>query len=282
MDRLEKSSTPMSYHPEPLPDDLAEAIARVRLGRLGSLILYFSTIGSTNDVAATLAAGGEHEGAIVLADAQSAGRGRRGHTWFSPPGAGLYVSVVMAPARAREEPERATTLLTLTAGVALAEAVEQATGLRPSIKWPNDLLVGRRKLAGILAEGVSAPSSVGVQSVVLGYGLNVGAASFPPDLGDRVTSLESELGRGIDRAAVCAATLAALAERYDDLLDARFDAILDAWRARAPGSVGARVSWDAPHGRQSGTTAGIDDRGALLVRTGSQIERIVSGEVRWE
>ena len=83
---------------------------------------------------------------------QTAGRGRRGHTWFSPPGSGLYVSVVLMPARARVDPMRATTLLTLAAGVALAEAVEAATGLRVDIKWPNDLLVGRRKLAGILAE----------------------------------------------------------------------------------------------------------------------------------
>src|SRR5713226_6676688 len=134
----------MSIQPETLPGDLSDALARVRLGRLGAPLLFFSTIGSTNDVASALATGGDREGAVVIADAQTAGRGRRGRTWFSPPGAGLYVSVVLAPARASHASERATALLTLAAGVALAEAIERATGLAPAIKWPNDLLIGRR------------------------------------------------------------------------------------------------------------------------------------------
>jgi BirA family biotin operon repressor/biotin-[acetyl-CoA-carboxylase] ligase len=271
----------MSIQPETLPTDLADALARVHRGRLGAPLLFFSTIGSTNDVASALAAGGEGEGAVVIADAQTAGRGRRGRTWFSPPGAGLYVSVVLTPARASNTPERATALLTLAAGVALAEAIERATGLAPAIKWPNDLLIGRRKLAGILAEGVAAPSRSGLHAVVLGYGINVSPAAYPADLSDRATSLESELGRAIDRAALCAETLAALAVRYDDLLAARFDAILDAWRARAPGSRGGRVSWETPSGTQSGTTAGIDDTGALLVRVGDRTERLVAGEIQW-
>src|SRR5437667_7631176 len=137
----------MLNQPEPLPRDLADALSGAKLGRLGAPILFFSTIGSTNDMASALAAGGEREGAIVIAEAQSAGRGRRGRTWFSPPGAGLYVSVVLAPGRARHAAHRATALLTLAAGVALAEAVERATGLSPEIKWPNDLPIGRRKLA---------------------------------------------------------------------------------------------------------------------------------------
>lgn len=267
-----------------LPHDFAEALAHAgsRLDPLGRPLLFFHAIGSTNDVAASLASSGNAEGAVVIADTQTAGRGRRGHSWFSPAGAGLYVSVVLAPGRARVAPERATALLTLAAGVALAEAVERSTGLHADIKWPNDLLVGRRKLAGILAEGVTTGSlPPGVSSVILGYGVNVGAASYPLDLADRVTALEPELGRRVDRAALCAESLAAVAARYRDLLEARFDAILDAWRARAPGSRGTRVSWDTAAGRQSGVTAGIDDMGALLVRTGSAIERIVAGEVRW-
>lgn len=263
-----------------LPPDLTAALAS-SFGRLGTSWHYFETIGSTNDVAAVLAAEGR-DGAVVIADAQSAGRGRRGHTWCSPPGAGLYVSVVMSPRQASREPDRAVALLTMTAGLALAEAVEAATGLAPGIKWPNDLLVGRRKLAGILAEGVSQPATGAVHAVVLGYGLNVSPAAYPPELVDRVTSLESELGRPFDRAEICAATLRSLARRYDDLLDARYDAILDAWRARAPASRGARVTFDAKEGAASGVTAGVDHLGALLVRRGDVIERVVSGEVRWE
>jgi BirA family biotin operon repressor/biotin-[acetyl-CoA-carboxylase] ligase len=260
---------------EPLPREFADAIAlvRSRLGRLGTRLEFFPAIGSTNDVASQRAPAGEYEGAVFVADAQTSGRGRRGRTWFSPPGAGLYVSTILAPARSRDG-GRATLLTTLAAGVALVEGVREATGVIAALKWPNDLFVGRRKLAGILAESAG-------DAVVLGYGINVSPASYPHELADRATSLESELGRGIDRAQVFAETLAALASRYEDLLAGRFDAILDAWRALAPGGQGARVSWATPSGVKDGVTAGIDDRGALLVRVGDRIERIVAGEVTW-
>jgi len=269
---------------ESLPVELADAIdrGRPRLGRLASQTLFFPTIGSTNDVAAARSAslsGERAEGLVVIADEQTSGRGRRGHTWFSPAGSGLYVSVVLAPARARVDPPRATVLLTLTAGVALAEGVEAATGLRVALKWPNDLQVSRRKLAGILAEG-SATGGV-AESVVVGYGINVASTAFPPELRDRATSLESELGRPVDRHHVLVETLASLARRYQDLLDGRFDAILDAWRRLAPAASGARVTWTTMAGTLEGVTGGIDDRGALLVRIDDRVERIVSGEVTW-
>ncbi len=219
------------------------------------------------------------EGFVVVADQQTAGRGRRGHTWFSPPGSGVYVSVVLAPATARIDPARATMLLTLVAGVALAEGIEQATGLRVDLKWPNDLQMTRRKLAGILAEssGTGAPTD----TVVVGYGINVLSTAFPPELRDRATSIESELGRAVDRHHLLAETLAALSQRYEDLLAGRFDAILDAWRRLAPAASGAHVTWTTNAGAASGVTAGIDDAGALLVRIEDRVERIVSGEVIW-
>jgi BirA family biotin operon repressor/biotin-[acetyl-CoA-carboxylase] ligase len=271
------------YRSAPLPDDFAEAFAsaRSRLGRLGSSITYFPVIGSTNDVAATWAIHKANEGAVIVADSQTAGRGRRGREWFSPPGSGLYVSVVLRPDRSIDRSgDRATRLLTLAAGVALVEAVETATGLAVDLKWPNDLYVARHKLAGILAEAAGGPD----EPLVLGYGINVGPAAYPPELRDRATSLESELGRHVDRARLFVESLASLARRYDDLLERRFDAILDAWRARAPGSKGARVAFTtgpAALGAVSGVTAGIDDEGALLVRVGDRIERIVAGEVTW-
>lgn len=268
--------------PGEIPEALAEAIARARprLGRLASTLLYFPTIGSTNDIALACSAKAVAErpasadGLVVVADEQTAGRGRRGHSWFSPPGSGLYVSVVLAPATARVDPLRATMLLTLAAGVALAEGIDAATSLSVSLKWPNDLLVSRRKLGGILAEAAD-------RRVVVGYGINVASAVFPPELRDRATSLESELGRLVDRHHVLVETLAALSRRYEDLLDGRFDAILDAWRRHAPAASGARVTWTTMNGTQSGVTAGIDDQGALLVQVGDRVERIVSGEITW-
>jgi BirA family biotin operon repressor/biotin-[acetyl-CoA-carboxylase] ligase len=251
-------------------------------------VLFYSTIGSTNDVAMALAERGAAEGTVVIADAQTAGRGRRGRSWFSPPGSGLYVSIVLTPGRASVAPRRATALLTLTAGLALAEAVAAATGLPPDIKWPNDLLVGHRKLAGILAEasatsrGSSADLEPDRLRVVLGFGINVSQAAYPPELSARVTSLETELGRVVDRATLCAESLAALARRYQDLMAGRFDAILDEWRRRAPASRGARVRWDTASGPATGVTAGIDDSGALLVQVGDTVERLMAGEVLWD
>jgi BirA family transcriptional regulator, biotin operon repressor / biotin---[acetyl-CoA-carboxylase] ligase len=268
-----------------LPDDVASAVesSRGRLGRLATSVRHFAVIGSTNDVAMSLAIAGGAEGAVVIADEQTSGRGRRGRTWFSPPGSGLYVSVVLAPG-AGAGGTRATALVTLTVGVALAEGVEVATALAPDIKWPNDLTVGRRKLCGILTEGVAAADAAAFARapiVVTGFGINVGPMAYPRELADRATSLEVELGRPIDRALLLTELLAALARRYEDLLAGRFDAILDAWRARAPLSQGATVSWTAPEGARIGVTAGIDDEGALIVRTDRGTERIIAGELTW-
>jgi len=272
--------------PDPLPAEFAEAFASVsaRVGRLGRTILFFSSIPSTNDAASALASLRPTEGAIVIADMQTAGRGRRGRVWFSPPGAGLYVSVVLDPEQSAGARDRAVALLTLAAGVAIAEGIERATGLQAAIKWPNDLTVGGRKLAGILAEGIAVPSAPGpgrVRAVVLGYGINIAPAAYPAELADRATSIEFELGRPVDRGVVCAETIASLAARYDDLLAGRFDAILGAWHQRAPGSRGATVSWDAQGTTRTGVTAGLDSMGALLVVDGQRTERLIAGEVTW-
>jgi BirA family biotin operon repressor/biotin-[acetyl-CoA-carboxylase] ligase len=165
-------------------------------------------------------------------------------------------------------------LLTLAAGVAIAEGIAAAAGLATELKWPNDLLAGGRKLAGVLAEGHG-------DIVVLGYGINVTETAFPPELRDRATSLESELRHTVDRDLVLDETLAALSRRYDDLVDGRFDAILDAWRGRAPRAIGAQVSWITQGVARSGVTCGIDDHGALLVRVDNGVERIISGEIEW-
>jgi len=258
-----------------LPADVADALAdaRPRLGALASSVTYCATIGSTNDAAAAMS-----EGAVVIAGAQTAGRGRRGRTWFSPPGSGLYVSIVIAPSRS-VDPRRAMSLTTIAAGVALAEGIEVATGLQTvRLKWPNDLYVGRRKLAGILAEASAAGDRI--ESVVLGFGINIADGAYPPELRDRVTSLASELGQPPPSARVLADTLTAMAARYDDLLAGRFDAILNGWRTRAH-ATGARVAWTTADGPRDGEVVDIDDAGALLVRTPAGIERISSGELNW-
>ena len=266
----------------PVPPDLAAACARhaSRLGPFGRTLKYFEQTGSTNDVAARLAAEGADEGTTVVAEAQTAGRGRRGREWYSPPGAGLYVSVVLRPPDARDR-GRTASLITLAAGVALAEAVRAVTGLPVEIKWPNDLVIGRpgRKLAGILAEASSAQGRL--EHVILGYGVNVRGASFPASLAGRATSLELELARPVDSVSLLVESLAALASCYGELNQGRLAPLLDRWRALAPGSRGETVEWETPDGPRRGVTEGIDADGALIVRVGPALERIVAGEVNW-
>ncbi|HEY6360329.1 MAG TPA: biotin--[acetyl-CoA-carboxylase] ligase [Vicinamibacterales bacterium] len=233
----------------------------------------YEEVSSTNDVAAQFAERGAEEGCVVVADAQSAGRGRHGRAWSSPVGAGLYVSVVLRPRAA------ITGLLTIAAGVAIAEGIQAASGLDASVKWPNDVYAGGRKLAGILAEAGSSPG--GAPHVVLGFGINVRPMTFPPDLALRATSIESELGRSIDRHLLLASCLAALANRYADLHDGRAGAVLDAWRLRAATTFRRRVEWDRGEIRARGVAENIDEDGALLVRVGDDVVRVISGEVRW-
>ena len=230
-------------------------------------VQYFASVGSTNDVAATLP-----HGSVVVADQQTAGRGRRGHGWFSPPGSGLYVSVVLAPATARADPARATMLLTLAAGVAIAEGVERAAGLTVDLKWPNDLMVAGRKLGGILAEGSG-------DTVVLGYGINVLETAFPPELANRATSLESALGRVVTREAALARRSPRCRSAYDDSLAGRFDAILD---ARAIARRRQRRTRDLTAGgvTPSGVTEGSTTAARCWCAQAIALERIVSGKFR--
>jgi BirA family biotin operon repressor/biotin-[acetyl-CoA-carboxylase] ligase len=281
--------------PIPVPDDIAEAIERLRerFNAGPPRLLYFPSVTSTNDLATRLADGGAPDGTTVVAELQTAGRGRLGRSWFSPPGAGLYASVVVRPTESghavgpgpflhqnenRCDSAFTAALVTLTAGVALAEAVRTCTHLPVEIKWPNDLVVERRKLAGILTE---ASGAGGIDYVILGFGINFRSAAYPPEIADRATSIEDELGRAIERGTLLAECLASLALWNDALRAGRAAAILDRWRSLAPSSRGARVEWAAPAGTASGVTDGIDPDGALLVRTGDRTERIIAGEIRW-
>jgi BirA family biotin operon repressor/biotin-[acetyl-CoA-carboxylase] ligase len=243
--------------------------------RLGREIVREAEVGSTNDLVAARAAHGAAEGLVVVADAQTEGRGRHGRTWHSPAGSGLYVSVLLKP------PANVAPLVTLAGGVALCEAIRDSTGLATEIKWPNDLLApgGKRKLAGILVEGSASGSRL--EYVVFGFGINVRASAYPPDIRDRATSLEEELGRRVEADTVFSCALAALESRYEDLLAGRAADVLRRWSELSPGARGSHVEWtrEVDGGARRGVTEGIDDGGALLVRTAEGLERIVSGEV---
>jgi BirA family biotin operon repressor/biotin-[acetyl-CoA-carboxylase] ligase len=288
------SNPPDLSHAVAPPADVAEALASTRAARgaFGSPLLYFHTVGSTNDLAARLAAAGAAEGTAIAAEAQTEGRGRLGRTWFSPPGAGLYVSIVIRPDAGPREPAGAgggagaaahvgplPSALTLAAGVALAEAVRESTGLAAEIKWPNDLVFHQRKLAGILAEASAQGGALGY--VVLGFGVNVRAVRYPPEVESRATSIEAELGRAVDRGLLLARALVRLAECRGALRSGALAGVLDRWRSLSPSAMGARVEWRAPGGTVTGRTAGLDADGALLVDRGDRVDRVVAGEILW-
>jgi BirA family biotin operon repressor/biotin-[acetyl-CoA-carboxylase] ligase len=247
---------------------------------------------STNDEAARLAEAGAPEGTWVVADAQTAGRGRRGRVWVSPPGAGLYLSVVFRPDSQESQAgggDAAIPVLTLMAGVAVVEAVSRAAGVRAMLKWPNDVVIegaagkggpARRKLAGILAEASTTAGAL--QHVIVGIGVNVRRAAYPPDVAGRAIALEEVAGRAIDRDAVRDAILTALMTWRGRVRVTGVAPLFDAWKNLAPSSQGHPVSWGPADGRRSGWTAGLDDDGALLVRTPSGVERILAGELTWE
>jgi BirA family biotin operon repressor/biotin-[acetyl-CoA-carboxylase] ligase len=270
--------------PPELADGLAAAMAAPGQPPIGARILYYPVAASTNDLAARAAEHGAPDGTLVIAGQQTAGRGRSGHAWFSPPGAGLYVSLVVdarVPGADAWIPA-----LTLTAGVAMAEALHSASGLPVAIKWPNDLVMapagavrGARKLAGILAE--ARADGPGVSHVVIGIGVNVLAAAWPPEISSRATSLEEELGRPVDAGAVLGAMASRLAIWLARLRSGEGAAVRSRWQRLSVGGVGAPVDVDTPEGRQRGMTAGLDRDGALLVRHGSALTRVVAGEVTW-
>lgn len=280
----------MTPTPAALPPDLASALA-ARSELAGAVVRYFPELASTNDTAAALAGSGAADGTAVVAGRQTAGRGRRGRAWDSPPGAGLYLSVVL---RGRQPP-----VVTLLAGVAVAEAVRGTAGVAAELKWPNDVVVtpaggraaapapdgasafARRKIAGILTEALPAGSGRD-DAAVVGIGVNVGTRAFPPELAGRAAAIETVAGRRVDRAALCAELLVRLGRWRRRMADEGERLVVARWRALAPSSRGAPVSWCAGGTRRRGVTAGVDDGGALLVADGGQTERIVGGEVRWE
>lgn len=265
--------------PDPSPDDLREALAWRRVP-----CFFYECVASTNDVALALASEGAASGTAVLADLQEAGRGRLGRSWWSPPGAGMYLSVVIRTAGL----ERHVPLLTLAAGVALSTSLREVSGLPVELKWPNDLVIGRpwRKLAGILCEATTAGAAgAGPEAVVVGMGLNLQRSAYPPAIADRATSVAEECDQRITRAAIVSATLRALDREVDRLRSGDAAGVLRDWRAlAAAGLAQAPIRWRDHDGEHRGTTVGLDDGGALLVRrAGTNSEtRIVSGEVVWE
>lgn len=246
-----------------------------RLGTrwLGATNRVISQVGSTNDELARMAAAGAPHGTVLVADAQTAGRGRMGREWVSVAGQNIYLSLLLRPTW----PPAAASLCSLAAAVGVAEGVRSVVGWSPRVKWPNDILSGQRKLAGILAE-MSADRDR-IRHIVIGVGINVNQIHFEEPLAHTATSLRIECRRSLNRDDVLTALLRGLEHWLDLLLMDRRGEVLEGWRSLADW-LGSRVTVRTPQGALVGVAVEVDDDGALHVRDESgRDHRVLSGDV---
>jgi len=259
-----------------IPDLLTPSLVRPELGAqtIGHVIVHYFRTESTNDVAFELAAEGAEHGTVVVAEEQTAGRGRLGRAWHSEKSSGIYMSVILRPPLA----PTAAPVLTLLAGVAAQQAVISSTGLAVDIRWPNDLLVNGKKICGILTE-MSAELDQ-LHAVVLGIGMNVNHRQMPAELKSTASSLRLETNRAISRVQVLVALLRELERHYGLLLQEGSTAITERWAAASSFASGKRVRVATAAGDMLATTAGLDPSGALrLRRDDGREELLVAGEV---
>jgi BirA family biotin operon repressor/biotin-[acetyl-CoA-carboxylase] ligase len=257
-------------------DDLLARLGRTRV--IGRDIRVFEKTTSTNDVIEKLARDGVKEGAVVFAESQTRGRGRLGRTWVSPGRKGLWFSVLLRPDFHPQE----TTRLTVGAATALVRAIRRETGLLPEVKWPNDILLRGKKIAGILTE-LSAELDH-VKHVILGIGVdvNVAVTDYPHDLRKVATSIGTEAGHFVSRPELAATLLRELDEVYARVTSGGFAAIADEWESCCT-TLGRPVVIRIGNRRVRGRAESLDEDGALLVRTEhGHLERIMGGDVTME
>ena len=257
-------------------DDLLSRLGKTKV--VGRDIRVFERTTSTNDVIEKLARDGVKEGVVVFAESQTKGRGRLGRKWMSPDRKGLWFSILLRPDLRPQE----TTQLTVATATAVRRAIECETGLRPEIKWPNDLLLRGRKVAGILTELTAELDRV--KHVILGIGVdvNLNAGDFPPELRKLATSLKIELGETVSRSALAVAMLRELDRDYERVCSGDFASVADEWEEHCT-TLGRRVSLQTGERRMHGRAESLGEDGALLLRTEhGHLERVTGGDVTLE
>jgi BirA family biotin operon repressor/biotin-[acetyl-CoA-carboxylase] ligase len=239
-------------------------------------IHHYSRVGSTNTLAMEEASAGAPEGSVYLAEEQTAGRGRGSNQWHSAESTGIYCSLIVRPAL----PPSDVLILTLATGLAVRATIEEIDSrVSPDLKWPNDLLLGGKKVCGILTEMSSEATHV--RYIVVGIGLNVNHVCFPAELEPIATSLRMVSGTEWSRIDVCAALLKSFDREYNNLLlnpEAHAD-ILDRFQQHSSSARGREV-WIEEHDGFEGVTEGLDSRGFLQIRTRDGLKTVYSGTVR--
>ena len=265
-------SSPDALH----ADDLLARLGKTKV--IGRDIRVFEETTSTNDVIEKLARDGVKEGVVVFAESQTKGRGRLGRKWMSPTHKGLWFSILLRPKLSPQE----TTQLTVASATAVRRAIKTITGLSAEIKWPNDLLIGGKKVVGILTE-MSAEVDC-VRHVILGIGVDVNQAAneFPPELRKIATSLKLETGEEISRAELAVEILRELDFDYARICGGKFAQLADEWETGCL-TIGKNVSVQMGARLVRGCAEALDDDGALLVRTEhGHLERVIGGDVTLE
>ncbi len=251
-----------------LPQELSWNLATRRVGKR---IHAYEETDSTMDIAHRLAAAGEPEGSVVVAESQRSGRGRMGRGWASPKGKGIYCSILLRPPLQLSEVSR----VTLMAAVAVARAVQQVTGIKAEIKWPNDVMVNSKKLAGILTELNGELNRVNYCVIGIGINVNTPGRLLPP----QGTSLAEEMGEKVDRIELARALFTQMDRLYAEFLERGVEPVLEEWRGFA-GFLGRRVRVEVQGRRVDGQAMDVDASGALLVRTDAGlIESVLAGDV---
>jgi len=255
------------------PDEVQPELATELFGRQD--YLYFREIDSTNNYARNAAQQGAPEGTVVVAETQTAGRGRRGRTWFSPAAQGIYMSIILRPVMPLPQLAR----IPLMAAVALAETLRAIPGLDARIKWPNDILIHNRKIAGILSEAVADMD--GIDYVVVGFGLNIhnDLSEFPPDLRMPATSVQAEQNQPLSRVRLMQTLLYNLELRYKQLLAGDFNLILNKARDLSM-VIGQDVRLETSAGSVIGRAIDLNQDGYLVVAgPDGSIQTVMSGEI---
>ena len=258
------------------PDILSESelVSRMDTVWAGRNVHYLPETDSTNQQAKRLAEDGAPHGTLVVADMQTAGKGRRGRSWQQKPGEAIAMSIILRPDFA---PEYAS-MLTLAAADSVAKGIEKVTGMSPMIKWPNDVVLHQKKICGILTEMSAEPDYI--NHVIIGVGINVNQTEFPEEIAKTATSLCIEMGQTVQRASVIAAVMSYFENYYEKFIQAGdLSAILEEYNDRLV-NRNAQVRVLDPKGEFSGTALGINKSGELLVKKeDGSVAEVYAGEV---
>jgi BirA family transcriptional regulator, biotin operon repressor / biotin---[acetyl-CoA-carboxylase] ligase len=254
-------------------DDLLARLGTIRV--VGRDIRVFKETTSTNDVAEKLARDGVKEGVVIFAESQSRGRGRLGRRWLSPASKGLWFSVLLRP----DLRPQSCTQLTVASATALRRAIQQQTGLECRIKWPNDILVNGRKIAGILTELNAELDHVRYLILGIGVDVNMTVTDFPPELRQISSSLCIESGKAVSRPELAVSVLRALDQDYTRICAGGFEQVADEWEEHCQ-TLGCEVSIRTGNREIRGRAEALDEQGCLLLRTEhGHVERVVGGDV---